>query len=200
MKIAGAKLSGRMDRVSTTIQNRMEELDDQLQNVVSRRNDVRRREQAWKAGPLFMAAQSPSQSSQDNSALSPSAHIVPDNIQAEIRVPVPQDDIQAEIQARSIGALSEGRMRQRSRDRVAEAELISEAQDRAIVCRGREIGIRIGAAQRIASRERSVDSFVSRANSTGFSICGAQHSEDEGSIAGSSAKCSRPRHGKSGGH
>ena len=42
----------------------MEELDDQLQNVVSRQSDVRRREHAWKAGPLLLAMNSPAQGHQ----------------------------------------------------------------------------------------------------------------------------------------
>ena len=118
----------------------MEELDDQLQNVVSRQSDVRRREHAWKAGPLLLAMNSPAQGHTQGSMPSTTT-------------PAAQDYVQAEVRARSMGALSEGRMRQQSRERSADIQRVSEAQDRAIVNRGREIGARIDAAQRIASRD-----------------------------------------------
>ncbi len=175
MKIAGETLSGRMDRVSMDIQNRMDELDDQLRNVVSRQYDVRKRENAWKAGPLLLAMNSKVQGSHDEPATGSAAS-------------TDQNYVQAEVRARSIGAISEGRLRQQSRSRDAEAELIADAQDRATVSRGRDIDIRIGAAQRIASRDRSVDSQASGTNSTSFVLCGTQPSEDGCSVAGSSAK------------
>ena len=99
MKIAGETLSGRMDRVSMTIQNRMEELDDQLQNVVSRQQDVRRREHARKAGPLLLSMNSKVHGSHDEPTAGSAASASPNYAQTSARAPAPQEDVQADVRS-----------------------------------------------------------------------------------------------------
>ena len=186
-----------MDRVNMDTQNNMETLDDQLRNVASRQYDTRRHEFALKAGPLFTAINSRVQGSHNEAGVhsgfscSQGSNFPNDPLHGSTESPNLRD-INAELRSRSIGAMMEGRRRRESADiarsHEVEVEAIASAQDSATASRGRSINARVGAAQRIASRERSADSEMSGSNATSYVVCGTSPSDGGCSAAGSSVK------------